>query len=196
MDSGHGPSGGEGASFSTDKPLHEVATEQRQRAAAGSGMRAVHYFAYSAAVALDPTGMVAALIEQTPAEEQDTLPELLTRALTSLHSVTAQHIHTTRKLAAAGGQLDGGEAALRACDDTDAADAVAAGQLAAADAFFAAVVEVTNPDRPDVPDIVYADLLVKPVKAARKALRRSAKANHRGRPAAATVLSSAAIALQ
>ena len=47
-------------SFTTDTPLHEVASQQRRVAAGGAGMRAVTDFAYTTAMALDPAQPAAA----------------------------------------------------------------------------------------------------------------------------------------
>ena len=183
--------------FTIDRPLHDVAAEKRRVAAGGAGMRAVNDFAYAAAVALDPTLLLVSFIEQQPQSSRaEDLLDILPGMLAHVQDVTKRHTTTLLRLATAAGHLTGGEAALRSAGDYDAAAAVAAAQLSAADAFFAEVIEATDPgdDRERVID--YEDLLKAPVKAALRSLQRSSKAHKRAMPAAATVLGSAVIALK
>ena len=183
-------------SFFPDRPLHDVATEKRRVAAGGAGMRAVNEFAYSTAMALDPTLPTVSFIEQFQFDQVEDLVGVLPGVLAHIHDITKRHTSTLVKLATASGQLTGGEAALRSAGDYEAAAAVASAHLSAADAFFVAVIEATDPD-PDPEKLLdYKTLLRDPVKAARRSLQRSSKAHKRAMPSAATVLGSAVIALK
>ena len=133
--------------FSTDRPLHAVAAEKRRVAAAGAGMRAVNEFAYAAAVALDPTLLVVSFIKQSRSAKVADLLDVLPGVLSHVQDVTKRHTSTLVRLATAAGQLTGGEVALRSGGDYEAAAAVVAAQLSAADAFFVEMIEATDPGR-------------------------------------------------
>ena len=182
-------------SFSTDRPLHDVAAELRNVAAGGAGLRAAADFAYAAAAALDPAALLVAFVEQGGFDTVDELLDLVPPAIAYTQHVSHKHTGVLMRLATAAGQLLGGENALRAVDDNAAADAVAAAHLSAADVFFATMIAGVNP-LSDGRGVAYADLLSAPVSAARRALTGSSKAHRRAMPAVASVLGSAAIALK
>ena len=183
-------------SFVTDRPLHDVATEKRRIAAGGAGMRAVNEFAYATAMAIDPTLPAVSFIEQSRSDKVEDLLDILPGVLAHVHDIAKRHTTTLVRLATAAGQLTGGEAALRSAGDYEAAAAVAAAHLSAADAFFAEVMEATDPDSDPEELLDYETLLQAPVKAALRSLQRSSKAHKRAMSGAATVLGSAVIALK
>ena len=183
--------------FTTDRPLYEVAAEKRRVAAGGAGMRAVNDFAYTAAMALDPTLVTVSFIEQQPrSSKAEDLLDVLPGVLAHVHGVSKRHTTTLLRLAAAAGQLTGGEVALRSGGDYEAAAAVVAAHLSAADAFFVEVIEATDPGDDHERVLDYEDLFRAPVKAALRSLQRSSKAHKRAMPGAATVLAAAVIALK
>lgn len=182
--------------FTTDRPLCEIAEEKRRIAADGAGMRAVTDFAYSTAMALDASLLVVSFIEQAPIDKVEGLLDLLPGVLAHVQEVTKRHTSTLLRLATAAGQLTGGEAALRSGGDSEAAAAVVAAHLSAADAFFVELIKATDPGNDPEKVLDYEDLLQAPVKAARRALQRSSKAHKRAMPSAATVLGAAVIALK
>lgn len=183
-------------SFVTDRPLHDVATEKRRVAAGGAGLRAVNEFAYSTAMALDPTLPAVSFIEQSQSDKVEDLLDVLPGVLAHVHDITKRHTSTLVRLATAAGQLTGGEAALRSAGDYEAAAAVVAAHLSAADAFFVEVMEATDPDIDPEKLLDYETLLQGPVKAARRSLQRSSKAHKRAMPGTAVVLGGAVIALK
>ena len=153
-------------------------------------------FAYTTAMALDTSLVVVSFIEQAPIDKVEDLLDVLPGLLSHVQDITKRHTSTLLRLATAAGQLTGGEAALRSSGDYEAAAAVVAAQLSAADAFFVEVINTTDPGGTPETVLDYKDLLQAPVKAVRRSLHRSSKAHKRTMPAAATVLGSAEIALK
>ena len=180
--------------MSFDEPLHEVAAEKRAVAAGGSGLRAAVEFAYSTAVVLDPASMLGSIAQQMKSANLEEFLDVVLPFAVQAHDDAAAHTHTVRLLASAAGQLTGAESALRSAGCTDDADTVAAAHLAAADAFFAALIKNTTPQTANN-SAAYDTILQQPVQVARQALKRSAKAHKRARPTAAAVLRAAAAAL-
>ena len=92
-------------SFLTDRPLHDVATEKRRIAAGGAGLRAVNEFAYTTAMALDPTLPTVSFIEQSQSDQVEELLGVLPGVLAHVHDITKRHTSTLVRLATAAGQL-------------------------------------------------------------------------------------------
>lgn len=183
-----------GLMLTTDKPLHEVAAEMRRTAAGGQGLRAVLDFARATAVVVDPAQIVATFAEKFGISTVDEMVDQLLPYLAKAHDVYAFHVWAVQKLAVAYGELIGAENALRAAGRDDEADVVAGAHLAAADAFFGSVIEVTDPSTGNpYPDLETA--LESPIRSVKNALKKAGKQHRRQMPLASAAMRGAAAAL-